>query len=250
VTNNRVNVGVSKSVQDSLHSIESHLGADSQLFQQLAECGTSYGWLKDKVGAVEPTLDNLSASVKVMLESESNLVRQFSEFGKSLEEAQLPKGNPELERQLAEKFAENTQLQLGLQKVSSEIDGLKQLARERDAKIESLQQSLTDAREKYRAAEDRNQGLEIEKTALKGEIELRDQRIRHDLTTEHANSQNQMKVQYEQKLQALEAEKGELEKGAELVMTQLSGVQGALVGYATALISGALLTTSRLKQNG
>lgn len=260
-TSNKVNFGVSKSVQDSLHLIGSHLGAGSQLFQQLAECQTSYGWLKGKLGAVEPTLENLNASVKVMLDSENKLVQQFGDFGKKLEEAQMPKGNLELEKQLASKFAENTQLQLGLQKMASEFDSLKQLASEKDATIQSLQQSLADASEKCRTVENRNQVLEIEKTALEGEIELRDQRIRHELTTEHNSSQTQMQAQYEQQLRTLKAEKDELEKGAELVMTQLSGVQSALVGHVTArltthlttrltaLITGTKLTASRLKKN-
>lgn len=228
---------MSKSIHDSVHSIESHLGADSQLIQQLAECSTSYGWLKGKLETVEPTLDNLSTSVGVMLDSGSNLVRQFGDFGKKLEEAQIPKGNPELERGLVEKFAENTQLQLGLQKMSSEIDSLKQLAKGKDAEIEILQQSLTNARERIKTAEDRNQVLEIEKTALKGEMELTSQRIRHELTSVNATSRDQMKAQYEARLQTLQAEKDELEKGAELAMTQLSGVEVALVGYAFALIA-------------
>lgn len=178
-TSNKVNVGVSKSVQDSLHSIESHLSADSQIFQQLAECHTSYGWLKGKLGAVEPTLENLSVSVKLVLDSENELARQFGDFSKKLEDVQMPKGNPELERQLADKFAENTKLQLDLQKVVSKVDSLKQLASDKDATIQKLQQSLSDARERCRAVENRNQGLEIDKTALKGEMELRDQSIRH-----------------------------------------------------------------------
>lgn len=178
-TSNKVNVGVSKSVQDSLHSIESHLSTDSQIFQQLAECHTSYGWLKGKWGAVEPTLENLSVSVKLVLDSENKLARKFDDFGKKLEEVQMPKGNPELERQLADKFAENTKLQLDLQKMVSKVDTLEQLASDKDATIQNLQQSLSDVRERCRAVENRNQGLEIDKTALKGEMELRDQSIRH-----------------------------------------------------------------------
>ncbi|KAJ5380581.1 uncharacterized protein N7496_003009 [Penicillium cataractarum] len=228
-TSNRVNVGMSKSVEDSLYSIESHLGPNSTLSQRLADCDTSYGWLKDKLRAVEPTLANLGASVEIMLTSGSNLVRQFGDFGKRLEEAQIPKDNPELDRQLAEKFAENTQLQLGVQKLSSEVDSLREFASAKDATIEHLQQSLSDAKQKQKASEDRNQVLAIEKTALKGEMELRDQSVRHELAIEHGISQNQMKAQYEQRLQALHAEKNELEKGADIVMTQLSGVQGALV---------------------
>lgn len=230
---------MSKSVENSLHSIESHLGPNSTLSQRLAECDTSYGWLKDKLGAVEPTLANLNASVEVMLTSGSNLARQFGDFGTKLEEARIPQGNPELDRQLAEKFAENTQLQLGLQKLSSEVDSLKKLASEKDAKIEHLQQSLLNAKQMHKASEGRNQALEIEKTALKGEMELRDQSIRHELATEHGISQNQMKAQYEQRLQALQAEKNGLEKGAEIVMTQLSGVQGALVSDSAASIAEA-----------
>jgi predicted nucleic acid-binding Zn-ribbon protein len=230
--------------------MESHLGADSQIFQYLTDCYTSYGWLTDKLGAVEPTLENLNASVKVMLDSESKLAQQFDDFGKKLEQAQASsKGNPELEKQLADKFSENTQLQLGLQKMASEVDSLKQLASEKDATIQKMQQSLSDARERFRAAEARNQGLEIEKTALKGEMELRDQRFRHELATEHTSSQNQMNAQYEQQLRTLQAEKNDLEKSAEQVMTQLSGVQGALVGHATALIAGTPLTASRVKRN-
>lgn len=260
-TSNKVNVGVSKSVQDSLHSIESHLSADSQIFQQLAECRTSYGWLKGKLGAIEPTLESLNTSVKVMSDSENKLVQQFGDFGKKLAAAQMPKGNPDFEKQLANKFDENTQLQLCLQKMSSEIDSLKQLASQKDATIQNLQQSLAGANEKCRSVENRNQVLEIEKTALKGEIELRDQRIRHDLTAEHTSSQNQMQAQYEQKLRNLKAEKDSLEKSAELVMTQLSGVQNALVSHltahltahstahSTALIAGTKLTVPRLKQN-
>jgi chromosome segregation ATPase len=227
-----------------LNSFETHLGTDSALFQQLAECSASHGWLKDKLGTVEPTLDNLSASVKVMLDSGGNLVQQFGDFGNKLEQAQVPKGNPELERQLTEKFAENTQLQLGLQKVTTEIDSLKQLASKKDAKIENLQQSLASARRNFKDTEDRNQVLEIEKMALKGEMELMDQRIRHELATEHATFGNQMKVQYEERLHTLQAEKDELEKTAKVVMTQMHGVQDSLVGYAAAFITRQSLTAS------
>lgn len=172
-----------------------------------------------------------------MLTSGSNLVRQFGDFGKILEEAQIPKGNPNLDRQLAEKFAENAQLQLGLQKLSSEVDRLEQLAREKDARIAHLQRSLSDANQKHKASEDRNQASEIEKTALKVEMELRDQRIRYELATEHGASQAKMKAQYEQQLQALQAEKNELEKGAGIVMAQLSDVQDALVKNSVASIA-------------
>ncbi|CEO60469.1 hypothetical protein PMG11_05096 [Penicillium brasilianum] len=228
-TSNRVNLGVAKTIEDSLHSIETHLGPNSTLSQQLSECDTSYGWLKDKLGAIGPTLANLGASSEAMLTSGSNLVRQFGDFGKILEEAQIPKGNPILDRELAEKFAENTQLQLGLQKLSSEVDRLEQLASEKDARIAHLQRSLSDANQKHKASEDRNQASEIEKIALKGEMELRDQRIRHELATEHGTSQTKMKAHYEQQLHALQAEKNEFEKDAEIVMAQLSGVQDALV---------------------
>ena len=231
---------MSKCVQDSLDSIESHLGSDSALFQQLAEFTGSHEWLKDKLGAVEPTLDNLSASVKVMLDSGGNLVRQFGDFGKMLEQAQVPKGNPDLERQLTEKFAENTQLQLGLQKLSSEINSLKQLTSKKDTKIEGLQRSLAEAGRKFKAAEDRNQVLEIEKTALKGEMELMDQSIRHEMSIEHAASGNQMKVQYEERLHTLQAEKD----AAKVATTQMHGVQNSLVGYTAAFINGKSLTMS------
>lgn len=240
---------MSKSIDDSVHSIEYHVGANSHLFQQLAECGTSYGWLKGKLETVEPTLNNLSTSVGVILDSGSNLARRFEDFGKKLEEVPIFKGIQDSERRLTELFAENTQLQLRLQKLSSEIDSVKQLDSEKDAKTEGLRQSLIEARQKYIAAEDRIRGLEMEKTAMKGEMELRDQRTRHELATVNANSQAQMRAQYERRLQTLQAEKDELEKAAELATTQLSGVQDALVGFPAARILRTSLTVSRLRQS-
>lgn len=231
-TSNRVNLGVSKSIDDSVQSIGSHFGANSHLVQQLADCRTSYGWLKGKLEAVEPTLDNLNTSVGIIMDSGRNLTRQFEDFGKKLEEAQITKGSQDSERRLTGLFAENTQLQLRLQKLSSEIESLKQLGSEKDARSGELLQSLTEARRMYRAAEDRIRGLEVEKTAMKGEMELRDQRTRHELATANVNSQDQMKAQYERRLQTCQAEKDELEKGVELATTQLSGVQDALVGCA------------------
>ncbi|KAF3388506.1 hypothetical protein F1880_003864 [Penicillium rolfsii] len=228
-TCNKLNIGVSKSVQDSMHSIESHISADSEILQQFAKYHTSYEWLKDKIGGIEPTLENLNASVRVMSDSENKLARQFDDFGRKLEEAKMPTGNPEFERQMAD----STKLQLNLQKMVSElvseVDSLKRQTSEKDSYIQNLQQSLTDARETYKIVENQNQGLEIEKTALKGEVELRDQRIHRELITEYTSSQNLMKAQYEQQLRILQAEKEELEKGAELVITQLSDVQGALI---------------------
>lgn len=223
---------MSKSIDDSVHSIESHFGANSHLVQQLADCRTSYGWLKEKLETVEPTLDNLSTSVGIIMDSGRNLTGQFEDFGKKLEEVQITQGSHDSERRLMELFAENTQLQLRLQKLSSEIDSLKQLDSEKDAKSEGLRQSLIEAKQKDRAAEDRIRRLEMEKTAMMGEMELRDQRTRHELATVNAKSQDQMKAQYEKRLQTLQAEKDELEKDVELATTQLSGVQDALVGCA------------------
>lgn len=223
---------MSKSIDDNVHSIESHFGANSHLVQQLADCRTSYGWLKGKLEAVEPTLDNLSTSAGVIIDSGRNLTQQFKDFGEKLEEAQITKGSQDSERRLTGLFAENTQLQLRLQKLCSEIESLEQLGSEKDARSGELLQSLTEARQKYRAAEDRIRGLEVEKTAMKGEMDLRDQRARHELAMVNANSQDQMKAQYERRLQTFQAEKDELEKGVELATTQLSGVQDALVGCA------------------
>lgn len=223
---------MSESIDGSVHSIESHFGANSHLVQQLADCRASYSWLKGKLEAVEPTLDNLSISVGAIMDSERDLTRQFKDFGKMLEEAQITKGNQDSERRLTELFTENTQLQLRLQKLSSEIESLKQLSSEKDARSGELLQSLTEARQNYGAAEDCIRRLEVEKMAMKGEMELRDQKARHELATINAKSQDQMKVQYERRLQTFQAEKDELEKGVELATTQLRGVQDALVGCA------------------
>ncbi|KAJ5168563.1 uncharacterized protein N7482_004157 [Penicillium canariense] len=227
--NTKVNVGVSGCIQESLHAIHTHVGINSQLFKQLADCDTSYGRLKDKFETVGPTLNNLNALIKSTIASESKLARQIEDLGEKLEEAQMPKGNPELEGQLMKKLTENTQLQLELERMSSEVDSLKQQSGEKNARIRDLQQSLAETIKRQETAADRSQRLEIENTALRGQVELSDQRARHELTTEHAASRDQMKSQFEQQLQIIQVERDELKNGTTVIMNQLSGVQNALI---------------------
>ncbi|KAJ5796405.1 uncharacterized protein N7518_004945 [Penicillium psychrosexuale] len=219
---------VFQALQEALQAIEDNLGPYSSIFKQIANSESCYGNLQQKLQIIEPMLDSLGGSVKAVGITETDLVRGLENFGQKLSEARIPAGNPVLEMEVANKFAENTQLQLQLQEISIEVESLRKQLANKSSENQHLQHALTETVTNEQASKNQNARLEIEKTALRSELQLLEQRIREELDAASIELQDQMKAKFEEQVQGLETEKAKLERDFNNLQAQLANVQSSL----------------------
>jgi chromosome segregation ATPase len=224
-----MNRNVFQALQDALHAIETNLGPGSSIFKQLANSESCYGNLQRQLQVVEPMLGSLSASVKAVESTETELVRGLETFGKKLSDAQIPAENPVLEMEISRKFAENTQLQLRLQEISTEIESLRKQLAKTSSENQHLQDVLTETATNEQTYKSKNARLEIEKTALRGELQMIEQRLREELGNESIKLQSQMKAKFEEEVRELEAEKSRLKRDCDQLQAQVTSIQSSLV---------------------
>jgi predicted nucleic acid-binding Zn-ribbon protein len=246
-TNMDVSNGLSRTFQEGLQFIKGNLGPGLSLSKQLASSETRYGHLQKNLEVVEPMIGILNDSVKAIRATETDLVHGLEIFGQRLAEAQIPAGNPVLEMEISTKFAENTQLQLELQKVSIELESLRKQLGNRASENEHLQHALTEAVTNEQASKSQNSRLEIEKTALRAELQLVEQRVREDLNIASTKSQDRLKATFEGQIQGLETANAKLETDSDRLKSQLANIQRSLVSPRTS-VSSDLLMIPRPKQ--
>ncbi|KAJ5129452.1 uncharacterized protein N7515_005491 [Penicillium bovifimosum] len=229
-----MNKHVFQALQDALQAIETNLGPNSSIFTQLANSESCYGNLQRQLQVVEPTLSSLGASVKAVESTETELMRGLEMFGQKLSEAQIPAGNPTLEMEISNKFAENTQLQLRLQETSFEIETLRKQLAKTSSENQHLQDVLTETATNEQTFKSKNARLEIEKTALRGELQMLEQRLREELRNDSIKLQNQMTTKFEEQIRELEAEKSGLKRDCDRLQAQVTSIRSSLAETETA----------------
>ena len=234
---------VFQALQEGLQALETNFGPYSPLFKQLANNETCYGSLQRQLQIVEPILGSLGTSVKAFETTETDLIRGLQNFSQMVSEARIPAGNPVLEKEIATKFAENTQLQLQLQEISIEVESLRKQVSSKESENQHLQHALTETVTNEQASKNQVSWLEIEKTALRGEVELLEQRIREELTTTSRKSLDEMRAKFEHQIHGLETAKARLEQDSNSLRSQLSNVQISLVGCGLQLAKQVALTS-------
>jgi chromosome segregation ATPase len=220
---------VFQALQEALQAIEGNLGPHSPIFKQLANSESCYGNLQQQLQIVGPMLDSLGGSIKAVEITETDLVRGLETLGQKLSEARIPAGNPVLEMEVSNKFAENTRLQLQLQEISTEVESLRKQLANKSSENQQLQHSLTETVANEQASKSQNARLEIEKTALQGVLQLLEQRVREELSAASIKFQDQMKAKFEEQVQDLETEKRKLETDINNLQTELANVRSSLV---------------------
>ncbi|KAJ5290871.1 hypothetical protein N7478_000122 [Penicillium angulare] len=225
----KINNEVSKTMQKRFKEVESHIGPESLIIKQLGCFFDTCGSLKEKLEVMGPKLGALNTSVETITAAEGSLIHQLEDVGKKISEAQIPANNAIMDKELASKFAENTQLQIRLHDIASEIDSLNKLLGEKKANIEDLQGSLLEATDKQHSIEAQNKRLAIEKTDLQLEFESTERSIRQELDEKNFDSLNQMKFEHQIQIQSLQKEKDDIEKVAGELVAQLELIQQSLV---------------------
>lgn len=223
------------------------MGPESTLVTQLNQSLNSFQTLSQSLVTIEPSLGTLHASVECLTVTQSNFTEDLKACEGRLAEAQaqVQSSNSGLEKELSAQFAENTRLQLQVQKLSHEGDSLKRKLDANAAVVEDARRSMANVSAKLEAAEDRNRELENDKSTLQRDISLMMQQAR-DEQDKRATSSEQIKAQYEEQLRGLQQEKECFEKGTGELLSQLGGVRDCLVGMTLDSIR-FLLTISRLK---
>ncbi|KAJ5333162.1 hypothetical protein MYU51_005007 [Penicillium brevicompactum] len=225
---NETSNNVFQALQEGLQSIESNLGPYSSLMKQLASNESSYSSLQRHVQIIEPVLGNLGDSVKAVETTEANLIQGLQKFSQMLSEARMPAGNPVLEKEVAAKFAENTQLQLQLQQALGEKESLQMELERKVSENIQIQHDLTETTSNGQENKVKLARLEMEKTALRGEFVIHEQRIREELSTAGTRSQDEMKGMYEHKIGELEMVNARLERETHELTSQLANNQSSL----------------------
>ncbi|KZN85011.1 hypothetical protein EN45_091790 [Penicillium chrysogenum] len=220
---------VSQALQETLQAIEGNLGPHSSLFKQLSNSESCYGNLQQQLQIVGPMLDSLGGSIKAVGITETDLVRGLETFGQKLSEARIPAGNPVLEMEVSNKFAENTRLQLQLQEISTEVESLREQLANKSSENQHLQHALAETVANEQASKSQNARLEIEKTALQVELQLLEQRVREELSAASIKCQDQMKAKFEEQVQYLEAEMMKQETDVNNLQTELANVRSSLL---------------------
>ncbi|KAJ5773066.1 hypothetical protein N7457_007962 [Penicillium paradoxum] len=223
-----INKSVFQALQEALQAIEANLGPCSSIFKQLANTESCYGNLQRQLEVAEPMLGTLGNSVKAIETTEIDLMRGLEMFGQKLSEARIPAGNPVLEMEISNKFAENTQLQLQLQESTTQVESLRKQLATRSSENQHLQHTLTETVTKEQASKSQISRLEIEKTALRGELQLLEQRIREELGIASMKLQDQMNARFTEQVHDLEREKTKLKRDCDHLQLQLENVQNSL----------------------
>lgn len=218
-----------QALQEALQAIEGYLGPHSSISKQLANSESCYGNLQQQLQIVGPMLDSLGGSIKAVGITETDLVHGLETFGQKLSEARIPAGNPVLEMEISNKFAENTKLQLQLQEMSTEVESLRKQLANRSSENQHLQHALTETVANEQVSKSQTARLEIEKTALRGELQLLEQRVREELGAASTKLQDQMKAEFEEQVQGLETEKRKLETDINNLQAELANVRSSLV---------------------
>ncbi|CAG7916320.1 unnamed protein product [Penicillium olsonii] len=226
--NNEMSNSVAEALREGLQSVESNLGPYSSLVKQLAHNENCYNSLQQQVQAVTPSLGSLGALVKTVEATETELIGALQNFGQMLSAARIPAGNPVLEKELTAKFSENTQLQLRLQQISSEIDSLRMQVSSKASEVMQLQSKLKESMNNEQEHRGQVSRCEIEKTALRGELVILEQRIREELTIAARTSQDDMREKFEHEVRDLETINIRLEHDLKNLKTQLSDAQTLL----------------------
>ncbi|KAJ5513245.1 hypothetical protein N7463_002797 [Penicillium fimorum] len=219
---------VFQALKEALQTIEGNFGLYSSISKQLVNSESCYGNLQQQLQIIHPMLDSLDASVKAVGTTEKDLVRGLETFSQKLSEARIPTGNPVLEMEISKKFGENTQLQLQLQEISLEVESLRKQLASKSSENQHLQHTLTDAVTNEQASKSQNARLEIEKTTLRGELQLLEQRIREELGAASIKLRGQMKAKFEEQVQGLETENAKLGRDFSDLQAQLVNVQRSL----------------------
>jgi SMC interacting uncharacterized protein involved in chromosome segregation len=175
-------------------------------------------------------LGSLGISVKAVEATETDLIHGLQNFSQMISEARIPAGHPILEKEIVTKFDENTQLQLQLQQISIEVESLRKQVNCKASENQHLQQALTETVTNEQVSKSQVSRLEIEKTALRGELEMLGQRIREELNTASRKSQDAIKDKFEHQIHILETSKTRLEQDSDDLRSQLANVQSSLVG--------------------
>ena len=214
-SNNKNSANLAGAIRTDLEKIEGQFDYESPLFKQLRGCVTSHECLNERFGSVEPILNQLNTSVKLLTNTEGSLIQDLKGFGEKLTEAQMPTSNPVLEMELSSKFAENTQLQLQIHDISSEMDDLRKRLCSAETESQTLHQCVTDGTAKQQAMEERNQSLEGENLALRTEIKSTEQRVRREANEKSILLVSQMKTGHEKELQALQRQKDDMKHASD-----------------------------------
>lgn len=225
----KANIDLSAQVREDWQSVRVLLGPDSTLVKQLDGC---MSWCRDfnqNVATIEPSLSALYGSVGSLAATEASLEHDLKDFGRKLAKAQIATNQPGLAKELLAKFAENTQLQLQLQELSSAKDSLQRELHTKATETENMRISSAEMSRKLQETETRIQQLESDKLTLQSEVALAEQRTQEE-RDKSITSKEQTKAQYERRFQRLQQEKDDLQKGTDELISQLDGVRDSLVG--------------------
>ncbi|CAI7576498.1 unnamed protein product [Penicillium crustosum] len=238
-----------QALQEALQAIKGNFGPHSSIFKQLANSESCYGNLQQQLQTVEPMLGSLDASIKAVGITETDLVRGLEMFGQKLSDARIPAGNPVLEMEVFNKFAENTQLQLQLQEISIEVESLRKQLASKLSENQHLQHALTESVTNEQASKSQNSRLEIEKTALQAELQLLEQRIREELGAAAIKLHGEMRAKFEQQVQGLETEKAKVERDFKNLQVELVTTQSSLTEAEKAAENERLAKASVLDES-
>lgn len=225
----KANIDLSAQMREDWQSVRVLLGPDSTLVKQLDGCMSWCRDLSQNVATIEPSLSALHGSVVSLAATEASLEHDLKDFGEKLAKAQISTNQPGLEKELLAKFAENTQLQLQLQELSSERDSLQRELHTKATETENIRISSAEMSRKLQETETRIQQLESDKLTLQSEVALAEQRTQEE-RDKSITSKEQTKAQYERQFQRLQQEKDDLQKGTDELISQLDGVRDSLVG--------------------
>lgn len=228
----KASTDLSAQVQEDWQAVRVLLGPNSPLAKQLDNCVSSCQGLNRNVATVEPSLSALHVSVESLTSTEASLVHDLKQLGEKLADAQASGNNSVFEMELSAKFAENTQLQLQVQRLSAEKGELQRELHTKVTEIEDVRLSLAGLSAKRQEVENRIQQLESDKLTLQSEVALAAKQTQEERDMSIASNE-QIKDQYERQFQSLQQEKENLQKGTHELICQLDDVRDSLVRRIT-----------------
>lgn len=222
------NSNASKTIQDSLGEIDKHFGLDSLLIKRLALAERLHQALVTRIQSVDPKLSIICDSFNSLCDREDKLTTGLEEFTKKLAETQIPTGNPVLELEISKKFDQNTQLQVQVHNLSTEVDSLQKQLQDSGSSAEKYRESHEETQTALQAREMQIAQLQTENLALQGDIEITKIEMKERLDKTSLDLQ-EMQNEQEMKLMNLQKEKEEIEEASTDLIKKMGDIQHALL---------------------
>lgn len=205
--------------------------------KELAESQEQRGRLEEKLRASENTARQLKLREEELTEQVNSLKYNLAKSEKAIEDISLKNSGEEVPTM--------SEVQIQLQTTSVALTEALESLKDKEAQINTLNQSLLEERQSAENTKERLKQMELERTTLTDKVQHAEARVREELGRASVISRDQIKAQFEQRFHQMQKEKTALQKNVEKLGQAINELKVSMVGLTSEIVR-KLLTTTRL----